>query len=151
MPWLHQSIITGEYDIPGNLFAILFIAISVREKGCEPSPQPVRLQTNSSEDASGTTGLRSNFLGNTASSNNICTTASQTLVCGSMIIHDQVIRGLHKNEKNKNNAMIVYTAKCIEFKELSFTSLLLFSFQCPCPFFLLKKKCGIAETVWLSG
>lgn len=110
------------------------------ETGCEPSPQPVRLQTNSSGDTSGGTALRSNFLGNAASSNNICTSASQILVCGSMTIHDQVIMGPHHNEKNKNNMMIVYTAKYIQFKGLSFISYFCLVFNVYVLSFCFKKN-----------
>lgn len=94
-------------------------AVSVRETG-DKSPRPVRLQTSSSGDAPGATALRSNFLGNAASSSNICTSASQTLVHGSMTIHDKVIMGPHRNEKSKNNAAVTDTAECIQCKGWSF-------------------------------
>lgn len=55
-------------------------AISVRKTGCVSRAPNLsgRLQTNSSGDASGATAFRSNFLDNSASSNNIYTSASQT-------------------------------------------------------------------------
>lgn len=85
-----------------------------------PFPRPARLQTNSPGDASGPTALPSNFLGNTASSNAIYTSASQTPVHGSMTAHDKVITGARRNEKNKNNAVVVDTAKCIQCKGIAF-------------------------------
>lgn len=51
--------------------------------------------------------------------NNIYTSASQILVYGSMTTHDKVIMGPQRKEKNKNKAVVVDTAKCIQFKGLS--------------------------------
>ena len=114
-PEPHQSAAEDD-DIPENLGTTLcWEAVSVRETGYEQSPQPVRLQTNSSGDASGSTALRSNFLANAASSKSIYISASQRPVHGSMTIHDKVSTGPRRNEKNKNDAGGVDTTKCIQF------------------------------------
>lgn len=54
-------------------------------------------------DASGSAALRSNFLINAASSNNIYTIASQTLVHGSMTVHDEL--SLVPREMRKRRTM----------------------------------------------
>jgi hypothetical protein len=68
-------------------------------------PPRVRLQTHSSGDAPESTALRSNFLGNTASGNNIYARASQTVAHGSVTIYDKVTIVPQRNENNKNNVV----------------------------------------------
>ena len=142
VPEPHQSVTEGDYDILANLHATLSAALqflSEKQKRAEPQ-QSGRLQTNLSGDGSEATALRSNFLGNAASSKNIHISASQTLVHGSKTTHDKVIMGPQGNEKNKNNAEVLDTATCISSTGLSFISYFWFVFNINALSFCKKKK-----------
>lgn len=117
VPGPHQSVTGGDYDIPGSLTQHSSLHCSFCRRNRIEEPPTVRLQTSSSGDAPGATALTSNFLGNAASSSNICTGASQTLVHGSVTIHDKVIMGPHRNEKIRTMQQLLIQLNVFNVKD----------------------------------